>query len=402
MKDLQNGGYYEVTDPEGLEFVFGEAAGDVASEEIELQIHYVDASIDYPNIPETYSDEYFAEASYGYNHNLAWFSFCLEPFSWTDNISAWGESVAENSEIAKKRYVNIQDAYQQMKFNEVQFYIYGDSLNNTEDKTVYYIGLKKGVNGSTLVAVMVRGGGYGAEWSSNFKVGDGSGNHIGFATAAEKIYQEVIFQLSEIQGGVKIWVSGYRGGAAVADILAEKLDDYAETAKNVSVEDIYDYTFATPQGVISSNNTKVDRYKNIFNIVNFGDIIPMVALSGWRYTRYGVTRYLEAGADKDTFSAVENAYYLFTRENDFKAKSNLNQSAAGSALMDLVLQIFPTAKSTLKIQKVIQEFMEFTNTRVQSGNNWESLEADDFMAVLAKNTEMISSCQCSIAIVSLM
>lgn len=384
MKDLQNGGYYEVTDPEDLEFVFGEVAGDVASEEIELQIHYVDASVDYPDIPATYSDEYFAETSYDYNHNLAWLSLCLELSSWTDDISAWGESVAEDSEIAKKRYANIQDAYQQMKFDEVQFYNYGDSLNNTEDKTAYSIGLKKGVNGSTLVAVMVRGGGYGAEWSSNFNVGNGSGNHIGFASAAEKIYQEVTSQLSEIQGDVKIWVSGYSRGAAVANILAAKLDDYAASAKNVSAEDIYAYTFATPQGVILANNTKSDRYKNIFNIVNPGDIVPMVAPSGWKYTRYGVTRYLDAGADKDTFSAVENAYYLFTRENDFKAKSNLNQSAAGSALMDLVLQTFPTAKSALKMQKVIQEFMEFTNTRVQSGNSWESIEADDFMAVLAK------------------
>lgn len=384
MKDLQNAGYYEVTDPEDLEFVFGEVADDVTSEEIKIQVHYVDASADFPNIPATYSDEYFAQSSYSYNHNLAWLSLCLELSSWTNDISAWGESVEETNEIARKRYANIENAYSQMKFDTVEYYNYGDSLNSTEDKTAYSVAKKKGVDGATLVSVMVRGGGYGAEWSSNFNAGDGSRNHIGFAAAADEIYKNVTSQVSAIDGNVKIWISGYSRGAAVANLLAARLDDYAGEAGNLDAEDIFAYTFATPQGVTADHNTKADLYKNIFNIVNPGDIVPMVAPSGWKFTRYGVTRYLDMQADKDTFSTVENAYYLFTRDHDFAAKDNLNQSAAGSAMMDLVLQAFPTAKSALKIQAVIREFMEFTNTKVKTDQGWESIEADDFMVVLAK------------------
>lgn len=384
MNDLQNMGYYEVTDPEELEFVFGEVAEDVASEEIKLQIHYVDASVDYPNIPATYRDDYFTQSSYSYNHNLAWLSLCLELASWTNDISEWGVSADEESETAKKRYANIQDAYEQMKFDRVSYYNYGASLNSVDDKTAYSIAQKEDVGGTTLVSVMVRGGGYGAEWSSNFNAGDGDSNHIGFATAADEIYQKVIAELGIIEGNIKLWISGYSRGAAVANLLAAKLDDYAVSADNFDADDIFAYTFATPQGVIKSNNTGADLYKNIFNIVNPGDIVPMVAPSGWNFGRYGITRYLNPKADQSTLSTVENAYYLFTRDNDFTAKSNLNQSAAGSAIMDLILQAFPTAESALELQKVIQEFMEFTNTKVKTDNGWESIEADDFMVVLAE------------------
>lgn len=384
MNDLQNMGYYEVTDPEDLEFVFGEVAEDVTSEEIKFQIHYVDASLDYPNIPVTYRDDYFTQSSYSYNHNLAWLSLCLELASWTNDISEWGVSVDEESETAKKRYANIQDAYEQMKFDRVSYFNYGDSLNSTDDKTAYSIAQKKNVGGTTLVAVMVRGGGYGAEWSSNFNAGDGKNNHIGFANAADEIYQKVVAELGTIESNVKLWISGYSRGAAVANLLAAKLDDYATSADNFDADDVFAYTFATPQGVTKANNIEADLYKNIFNIVNPGDIVPMVAPSGWDFGRYGITRYLNPKADQDTLSVVENAYYLFTRDTNFRAKNNLNQSAAGSAIMDLLLQTFPTAESALELQKVIQEFMEFTNTKVKTEDGWENIDADDFMVVLAE------------------
>ena len=238
------------------------------------------------------------------------------------------------------------------------------------------------------MAVVIRGGGYGGEWSSNFHVGNGSDSyHIGFNTAAEAVYKQVLKKLDTIDGKIKLWVTGYSRGAATANLLAAKLDDYAAESEQLDATDIFAYTFATPQGVTNRQDTDAARYLNIFNIVNPGDVVPMVAPSGWGFTRYGVTRMFDKTADEETLDAVNLAYVVFTGNYSYSAKSDLRQSAAGAALMKIILKAFPDSQSSASVQKVLQEFLEFGNTKkyVSDGNgkgSWKAINLDDFYRIL--------------------
>ena len=384
MKDIASSAnqYYEVTNVDDLEFTFGEIADDVTAEDIDVSIHYVDANDAYPNFPAKYSNNYFTSSSYEYNHDLAWLTLCVELSAWTADTNDWGESDSDSSELAARRYANISDAYGQMKFDSVKYYEYGDTLNDTQDKVAYSIATKTAVGGATLVAVAVRGGGYGCEWSSNFNVGEGQDFHDGFNTAAKAVYRNVVKYVSQIEGDVKLWVTGYSRGAAVANLLAAKLDDYSSSTSQFDAEDIFTYTFATPQGVTTSQNTTDDLYKNIFNIVNPGDVVPMVAPSGWNFTRYGITKYFDTSASKDTLRTVGNIYYLFERDY-INAEGNLKQSAAGTAVMSIILQAFPTTASSEKFQKVLQELLEFSNTKLETNGTWRDIDVGDFYKILA-------------------
>ena len=89
-------------------------------------------------------------------------------------------------------------------------------------------------------------------------------------------------------------VTGHSLGAAVANLLAEHLiscDNTNHCPGSRKIEDIYAYTFATPKTV---KNKPGKDYKNIFNILNNNDIVPLVptnilalnwADNGW--TRHG-------------------------------------------------------------------------------------------------------------------
>lgn len=360
----------------------------VSVETIDVSIPYSSATETLPELPAKYSDAYFAGSSYNYRSDLAWLTLCLELSAWTADESSWGESGSDSGSVAATRYANIESAYSQIGFDDVVYYNYGTTLNDTSDKVAYSIATKNDVCGATLVAVAIRGGGYGGEWSSNFHVGDGSSvYHNGFNNAAESVYEEVLRHLEQIDGRVKLWVTGYSRGAATANLLAAKLDTFAAISGQYDADDVFVYTFATPQGVTDRKDASAPLYDNIFNIVNPGDVVPLVAPSGWGFTRYGITRSFDRNASSETLDAVDSAYWLFTGRYSYYAKSDLRQSASGSALMRIILKAFPDTESAEAIQKVLQEFLEYTNTKkfvadASSSGSWEPIEIVDFYEVL--------------------
>ena len=134
------------------------------------------------------------------------------------------------------------------------------------------------------MTVVVRGGGYGAEWASNFNVGN-SGNHIGFQTPANEIYQSLVKYLASIkdtsEGEFKLWITGFSRGAAIANLTAHMIN----ANQLVKPENVYAYTFATPKGYYGSSNSSVDN--NIFNIISSNDLIPKLACKQWGFSTYG-------------------------------------------------------------------------------------------------------------------
>jgi len=148
----------------------------------------------------------------------------------------------------------------------------------------------------TLIAVSTRSGGYGLEWASNFTIG-AAGYHDGFRLAAQETYGFLADYLSRHAGSfeenVKLWITGYSRGAAVANILAAWLTNNSGIAGlTIPASHIFAYTFATPQAVPTGNLQSPLLHTNIHNIISPADIVTWVAPQAWGFGRYGINHFL--------------------------------------------------------------------------------------------------------------
>ena len=237
-----------------------------------------------------YTDDYFKKPATKYNQSLATMSLCLALSTYQD----------EDEKIYDKNVKNVKNL-----FGKCGFVV--DGVDSTFQQKNYDIKTgtdtiacsfaSKKIGDSTLVAVAVRSGGYGAEWASNLTLGL-SGDHAGFDDASSKVYEYLADYVNSrnITGKVKFWITGFSRGGATANLLAAKLDNTIDSHPKItySKEDVYAYTFATPAGAVKSNKPHSKKYNNIFNIINFHDLVPLVAPSqtGWSFDRYGITKVL--------------------------------------------------------------------------------------------------------------
>ena len=248
-----------------------------------------------------YEDDYFYSQDNGYKYNpdLAKASLCLEMSSFSTNTtSTWGQTASVNTTLL--RTLHVRELLQKLGFDMTSYQAvnYDVPLTDTSDKVAYSMAMKYITNEDggtdTLLAVPIRGGGYGGEWASNFHVSDRSGtlsgNHYGFDTAANGVLKGLSNYVAnhEIKGNLKIWAVGFSRGAAVANLLGRKLNNAALGSIKPNVCDIYVYTFATPAGASRQSS---DQFfdPNIYNIISPVDLVPHVAPSAWGYTRYGTT-----------------------------------------------------------------------------------------------------------------
>ena len=125
------------------------------------------------------------------------------------------------------------------------------------------------------------------QWVSNFEPGTGE-THASFNAAKNYVYESLekyIVNNKIDTSKLKILLCGHSRGAATANILAAKLiDEEILTTK----ENIYTYTFATPNPT-SSENRFDEKYNRIFNFVNPEDFVTKVIPAKWGYGRYGRT-----------------------------------------------------------------------------------------------------------------
>ena len=163
----------------------------------------------------------------------------------------------------------------------------------------------------TLVAVGIRGAGYGPEWASNVTVGDSSnpsvdGRHKGFDDSAQQVVAGLENYIAEhnISGDVKYWVSGFSRSAAVANLTAGYITDRAAEF-GTQQKDIYGYTYECPQCAETSEDALA--YKNIHNIVNQMDMVPRVSPSEFHHQRLGVDYIMPYHGN--TTSAENEEYY---------------------------------------------------------------------------------------------
>ncbi|MDD2648105.1 MAG: hypothetical protein PHI27_11825 [Eubacteriales bacterium] len=178
------------------------AGASLAEGEILLETRYDSPGSDKQRVWQfPYSDELFYGASGVYNHTLAQSSLGMA-------LSAFRSKHIGQDEQDKAARAYLTGA----GFSELVSADY--EKIPTIDTVSTLIGEKK-MDGFTLVAVAVCGGGYGNEWTSNFTIGNGE-RHEGFNDASMKVQARIREYLSGhgITGSVKLWIAGYkpRGG----------------------------------------------------------------------------------------------------------------------------------------------------------------------------------------------
>ena len=245
-----------------------------------------------------------------------------------------------------RRAFNIRELYHNLKFSGPRFYNYDVPLNDASDKVAFslahkYVNAGEDINDlsqgeDTVIAVVVRGGGYGAEWASNFNLVNGTDyddDHYAFRTAAEEVERKVTAYVKELKakdrglrGELKIWITGYSRGSAVANKVAHDFNQNGVDGTTIHDGNMYAYTFATPNvGNRFSGVRLTDiSYKaypkdaDIFNIVSPADVVPRVPFSLWGYGRYGHTLFLPS----DSYASLWSRYKALSGKDPTKSDSS--------------------------------------------------------------------------------
>jgi hypothetical protein len=268
----------------------------------------------YDKLPYVYNDSYFKDSATKYNSSLATMSLCLE-------LSAFPNKGVSGNDY-QNQSKNVKQLLTDMGFKDIE-------VNNDFEKkpTIDTIGIatankKIKINDKqyTLIPIIIRGGGYEAEWSNNMLIGS-DGNHNGFDSAskmAKNFIDKYINNTEGIEGNIKFWIVGYSRGGAVAGLVGKLYNDscnlfgctgqlqgYCKDIK-IANEDIYTYTFESPMGYDSFLDNALGKYDNIHNVVNDDDIVTKIPLKEWGFSRPGVDHKLLVGQKQEEISRVKN------------------------------------------------------------------------------------------------
>ncbi|MDR2474941.1 MAG: lipase family protein [Bacteroidales bacterium] len=234
-----------------------------------------------------FSTDYFNKNATEYNHDLAIMSLQLA-------MAAFG---LHNEKYGANKADNIVKLLGDMKFEYIE--PKGYDKDPTPDSIAVVFAKKNIENDCELLVIAVRGGEYGAEWGGNFNVGIGN-VHRGFEIAmyiVEDYFNSYLRKHAVHNSGkkVKLWITGYSRGAAVANLLSAHV--VAETTKYNGIyrgksslpiplekDNIYTYCFATPN---NSKNAKYTGYENIYNIISPFDPVPKFPFQSWGFKKYG-------------------------------------------------------------------------------------------------------------------
>ena len=322
-----------------------------------------------------YRDDYFLGKATEYNQHLATMSLCLAYSAYAaDSAKETKETGIYKDEDRNVRYVLEQCGFYvpkegDSKEEQKRYQAYHYNEETEIDNVANIITSKSlGENKPTIIVIAVRGGGYGKEWGSNFTVGK-TGDHKGFSDAANIVYKRLEKYISEnnIEGDIKIWITGFSRAGATSNLLAAKLDDLLiDGSANIgnakyTKEDIYAYCFATPAGADISKNPNSKKYNNIFSIVHYHDPVPLVAPEFWGFDRYGKTYIFPFKESLKKSSTYENnmlkrldemGYYYEIR--DFRDYFYpLNQDSMGTYLRKVV--------KALQENGVVEQFLDGVN-----------------------------------------
>lgn len=247
----------------------------------------------------TYSDSWFHTPSTEYNIHLATMSMAVA------EASAGSSREAFNAAGYSNMSRNIIAILEDIGFSDIAV---NDAYRKkpTKDSVGAACAHKQLVeNGRrcTLLAIMPRSAGYGAELGGNYLIG-ASGDAAGYSAAAEKVLTFVRSYISDhgLNGDIKVWTSGYDRGAAIVDLVAKKLIDDPKkalgTAVTLSAADLYAYAFGSPNAADLKQKPDSEKYRMIYHHITDTDIFSAIPSPEMGLSRYGTVKVINSKAKK--------------------------------------------------------------------------------------------------------
>lgn len=276
-----------------------------------------------------YSDDYFNQNPYEYHHSIARISLGLAVASIRQVRFEIGQ---QESELIR--------FFEQAGFENSEFNGYDEEPG---EFTISEGIASKKIDDYTLIAIGVCGGGYKTEWISNLTSG-ADGDHVGFRIGADKILIDLDEYINKhnIEGKIKIWISGYSRAAAVSNLAAADMTD------SNKYDAVFGYFFATP------NNTLISMlYDNIYNIRGKNDPVPKMPLSDWGFSVNGHVLYTPAPESDSDYIAKKQKADVISRKLLGRDMTNSPIIASNIRIIfSYMLELFPNPED---YEKYLQE-----------------------------------------------
>lgn len=334
-----------------------------------------------------YDDLYFADPAEKYNPSLATMSLCLAMSAFASN------------RMDVPQYQNVVQLLVECGFDEITTNRDFSEIPEMDSigaaagiKTVYYDNAPY-----TIIAVAMRGANYYSEWGGNFEIGE-TGNHEGFSVAEEKVLGLIngvvtrCDELGKIKGGIKLWITGFSRGGAVANLVAGHYSVNKKIGLNseytIVPQNIYAYCFEPPRGVNKDEAQKLgiitESYKNIHNIINLNDIVPRVAMEKWGFARYGVDNTVIPMSQK-TYSYKKDAsemmkrYVLLVSQMEKIENQGEGENEAYKSYIDIekyINEAFISVFVGIK-EECDKQCRKHTNSQIIKGNKEASYDLEE-------------------------
>ena len=267
-----------------------------------------------------YSDDYFRHPATEFDSHLATLSVIM-----TDNTVP---RIASGKVPDAEWYANqpnlLKGFFDTIGFSKFQ--TNADYKKVTAFDTIGLAAASRKIDDFTVIAVTVRSGSYFSEWANNVWLGDGTKSdymHEGWYNAANKLIAFLSDYASsqKITGKVKVWVAGFSRGGATSNLAAGLMDNMIDKNEKIfsngatlAHDDLFAYTFESPQGANYNSETvkkPTDKiYNNIWNVVNPNDLVTKVAMDQFGFTRFGTDKYI-------TTRFYDSANYYYNRGATF-------------------------------------------------------------------------------------
>ena len=289
----------------------------------------------------------------------------------------------------------------------------------TIDSIGYGFGLKELSDGDKLLAITVRGGGYEAEWGNNFTIGE-TGAHKGFASRTANLlagFVKYVEDNSLDYSKLKLWVTGYSRGGAVANLFTSLLDYTIENDSSIfpglAKDKIFTYTFEAPLCYENKVDDTTD-YSNIINVNNGRDFIPNLPPAKYGFKLNGQKVALGDDATDDqllekmqlliedfempSFSAIDprdtetemtpQEYYDYLI-NDFITVEMTPEQKEEGKIVDLSTRANYVAYIEPHIGYVMSLIMNLTSSQMESLKTYLTDNIFSLMAILSQDKDSL-------------
>jgi len=276
------------------------------------------------------------------------------------------------------------DNLETLGFSRNAKFNYSDEYN---ENAIGLVMSSQQIGDTTIVAIVMRGT-YGREWYSNFDIGEDTETtmtHQGFSTASDFALDKIKMYMVNYdidKKNTKFLVTGHSRGAAVANLTAAALID------KYSTQNVYAYTFATPNTTTDKNVTD-EKYSGIFNFVNPQDFIAYIPLSKWGFDKYGTTITFPTAETDDNYEqkllTVSEYYEKYNKEplKTFDSTNELNSFL--TAAYELSPTVYDYYNKKYPVSGVNLSLFEYMNAIADLLNN-ENVLTNGLIFINSDNT----------------